>query len=368
MDQLPDIEMRKHFYFPVCNKDEIERVFNVQNINDYLLKLRADTIVDHMRLFRVYRNKAIINERNWSLEKSFSRLHYDMFLKSAKPEVREKCKDVYAGNIFSTDPNGQIFSTEKGTLITICDSLTFFLKFMNLGLMDFGKKVPLYVKVNSMRIAIRVMLQSESLDFFMDPRGILPREIADATISTIPFQMQFIAGHEYAHYVLGHLDDKNLIDKPILKAIFAKDKDYKLEKAYSYSQKNEFEADENSILLCNYNRQEKISVFESALFWYASLDLLEAVKDTISPPVSFLKTHPPARDRFENLLQKIEMHKGYNYKKWNRLLETVDEYKEFFINDVSLNIDSYEFYGSVYFDKPNTKWRGKELIDRVDYY
>ena len=34
---------------------------------------------------------------------------------------------------------------------------------------------------------------------------------------------------------------------------------------------------------------------------------------------------------------------------------------------MSLNFDMYEMYGSVYLDKPNTNWRGRELIDRKDY-
>ena len=38
------------------------------------------------------------------------------------------------------------------------------------------------------------------------------------------------------------------------------------------------------------------------------------------------------------------------------------------MDEVGFNIDMYEFYGSLYLDKPNTKWRGRELIDRVDYY
>lgn len=367
MNDIPHKDLEKLFYFPVCSQEEIERIFNVQNINDYLLKLRADTIVDNMRLFRVYRNKAIANEKNWSLEKSFSTDHYDKFLHYAKPDVREKCKEVFAGNIFSTDPNGQIFSTEKGNLITICDSLNFFQKFMNLGLMDFGDRVPQNVMINSMRIAIRVMLQTEALDFYMDPRGILPTDIGDAIHSTIPYQMQFIAGHEYAHHVLGHLDKQKLIDKPILKAIFKKDKDYRLEKAYNYSQKDEFEADEHSILLCEYDMQEKIFVFESALYWFASLDLYEAISDTISPPMGF-QTHPPSRDRFENLMEKTEMPDGYDYNKWKGLLKNIDNYKKFFIEDVTLNIENYEFYGSVYLDKPNSEWRGKELIDRIDFY
>jgi hypothetical protein len=367
MNEIEKKLIEKQFYVPVCNKTEIDRIFNVKNINDYLLKLRADTIVDNMRLFRVYRNKALLNEEKWSLEKSFSDDHYAKFLQSAKLDVREKCKDVFAGNIFSTEPYGKIFSTNYGNIITICDSLLFFFKFMNLGLLNFGKRVPIHIQLNSIRIAIRVMLKTEALDFYMDPRGILPIDIGEAIHETIPYQMQFIAGHEYAHHFLGHLDNTKLSEKPLLKAIFKSQSDYGLEKVYSYRQRDEFESDENSILLCDYEIQEKIKIFESALIWFGSLDIFEGVSETISPSV-IPSTHPPARDRFENLLNKIDMPKGYDYEKWNSFLKTIDIYRDFFIEDICLNTDNYETYGSVYLDKPNTEWRGKELIDRVDYY
>lgn len=41
--------------------------------------------------------------------------------------------------------------------------------------------------------------------------------------------------------------------------------------------------------------------------------------------------------------------------------------KDFLSEDLSVNYDNYEVYGSAYLDKPNTKWRGKKLVDRVDY-
>ena len=31
------------------------------------------------------------------------------------------------------------------------------------------------------------------------------------------------------------------------------------------------------------------------------------------------------------------------------------------------NCEMYKFYGSLYLAEPNTEWRGRELIDRVDY-
>ena len=80
MNDMNETEMQKMFFHPVCNKDEIERIFSVANATDYLLKLRAETIVDHMRLFRVYRNKALAKPNGWSLEQSFDSSHFHNFL------------------------------------------------------------------------------------------------------------------------------------------------------------------------------------------------------------------------------------------------------------------------------------------------
>lgn len=60
---MDELEIQKTFFHPICNKSEIDRIFNVQCAADHLLKLRAETIVDHMRLYRVYRNKALLDEK-----------------------------------------------------------------------------------------------------------------------------------------------------------------------------------------------------------------------------------------------------------------------------------------------------------------
>ncbi len=359
--------LQRHFYRPFCNESEIDRILNVNSGRDYLLKLRADTIADHMRLFRVYRNYALLKKGTFSLEESFRTEPYSNFMNNLDAEKKELCSELTYGNIFSNEPNGQIFKTEYNPIITICDSLRYFFKFMNLGLMDFQNRVPAHVSKNSIRIALRVMLQTEALDFLMDPRGIIPLDIIEDMHQPISYQMQFIAGHEFSHFILGHLTEDKLKNKPIFKAIFPNQEEYGFQNTYNYSQKNEFEADEKSIEFGNYNKEQRIKVFEAALLWFASLDLYESIENYISPPIGYL-SHPPARDRYENLLDKVKLQKGYDYTKWKRLPELINYYKEIFIEDVALNIDDYETYGSVYLDKPNTEWRGKELKDREDYY
>lgn len=362
-------DFAKFAFRPVCNKEEIERLYNIQSAEDYLLKIRAETIVDHMRLFRVYRNKALIDEKNWSLEKSFNQEHFVRFIKNIGDKDRKRCESIIAGNIFSNDPNGRIFISEFGPIITICDSLRFFFKFMNLALMDFVHKVPDHVRVNSMRIALRVMLKTEALDFLMDPRGIVPEDIAEIMHSTIPDQMSFIAGHEYAHYLLGHISESNVAHKPIFHAIFPNEKEYKPLAVYNQSQVQEFEADVNSISMIGINDDQKLNLIEAALLWFGSLDLFETVLDVISPKNPYgVCSHPSARDRYENILTKMQLPKNIDTNKWKKFLKTIDFYKKLLADDVSSNIEGYETYGSAYLDKPNTEWRGPELRDRIDYY
>ena len=369
IERMDELEIQKEFFFPICNQNEIERIFNVQNAKDYLLKIRAETIVDHMRLFRVYRNKALMNEKNWSLEKSFGNLHYEALIKNFAEDYQKKSKTITYGNTFSNDPNGCVFNTGYGPIITISDSLTFFFKFMNLALMDFDGRVPGYVCINALRIAIRVMWQKETLDFFMDPRGIVPEDIGRIIHSTIPYQMQFIAGHEFAHYLLGHLSESNTIEKPIFHAIFPNDQEYKPMNVYNKSQRQEFEADIHSIELPKYNPDEKKKILEAALVWFGSLDLYESAVNTINPlnPYGY-HTHPSARDRYENLLSNIPIPSGFETENWKEFLKTIDHYKKILLEDLSKNIEAYEIYGSVYLDKPNSEWRGPELKDRIDYY
>lgn len=366
-NDLP-IDLQKSFYHPICNKEEIERIFDLQDGSDYLLKLRADTIIDHMRLFRVYRNKALEMGENWSLEDSFEKQHIINVRNKLPQELQSKFDSITFGNIFSTEPNGDIFNSEFGIISTISDSLKYFVEYMNLGLGDFNQEVPMHIRKNAIRIAIRVMLQTEALDFKMDPRGIIPKSIQDSMSSTYPFQMQFLIGHEFAHYILGHLKEDNTVEKFLIKAMFSSQTDYAKINSYTVSQKKELEADIYAIKIPLYDDMEMKLIFESTLHFFADLAIYEAVKDCLFPPIGY-QTHPDAMSRYYNLLDNIKKPKDFNNEYFNEELpKLVREYKEIFIDDVSCFTDEYETYGSVYLDKPNTKWRGRELIDRVDYY
>jgi hypothetical protein len=361
-------EIQRGFFYPVCNKEEIERIFNVANGADYLLKLRAETIVDNMRLFRVYRNKALARPNDWSLDKSFDDSHYHAFLNRLPDRVRQECNSVVFGDMFSNDPNGTIFASDYGPIITISESLTFFLKFAHLALMDFQSEVPSYVRMNALRIAIRVMLRTEAMDFYMDPRGIVPSDVGDAIHAPIPLQMEFIAGHEFAHYILNHLSSSLISNRPLYHAISSRDIDYKPVPIFMKSQQQELDADTQAILLVEKDPHHRIELLNAALLWFACLDLYEIVADALYPTSPWRLCHPSARDRFENLLTHIPKPANYDESQWSGLLKTIDTLKHILIDDASVRVDLYEMYGSLYLDKPNSEWRGRELIDRKDYY
>lgn len=365
---MENIDFQKMSYRGICSQQEVNRIFDMKDGSDYLLKLRADTILDHMRLYRVYLHKIRKNESNWSLEKSFSTEHYSSVLNKLNDEHKKKCLSVSYGDIFSNDPNGLIFNTEHGVVTTISESLNYFLLFSQLAILNFESKVPLNVRHNSLRIAIRTMLKTESMDFDIDPRGIIPNNILRTLSPLISRQKQFIAGHEFSHYILGHLDNKNLIDQPVFFAITPNDEEYKPQKVFNNSQKNEFEADIQAILLPNYSEHERAEILDSALLWFGCLELYQAARDVMCP-VGFgqYQSHPSARDRFENLITNIPSPKIYESYRLNKFHDTIDGFKKFLQEDISRNFEGYEFYGSVYLSKPNTKWRGKQLIDRVDY-
>ena len=332
------LEIQKLFYRPVCTNEEIERIFNVKNGADHLLKLRADTIIDHLRLFRVYRNKALMGKEKWSLEGSFDASHYQKVLEKLCEDDKKACDGIIYGNIFSNDPNGMIFPTDFGIIASISESLRFFLEFGHLTILDFKLDIPLHVRENSLRIAIRTMLKTEALDFFMDPRGIIPKKIVYIIHTPIILQMQFIAGHEFAHHILGHLDKKNIIEQPIFHAINSNDSDYKPEKVYNNSQKNELEADIYAISLLKYSNEERAQLLHAALLWFGCLELYEAAYDAMFPEPPWRKSHPSARERYENLLTNIPTPKGFDLSSWSNFHNVIDKFIEFVKEDVSPKI------------------------------
>ncbi len=264
--------------------------------------------------------------------------------------------------MFCDDPNGRIQKTAFGNVIMISEILRYFLYFMNFScLYTENFDIPGDVRSAAMKIAIRTILQSEALDFDLDPRGEIPNRLHVELEIHSNRQVEFVIGHEYSHALLGHLNTSNVIEVPMLSNI--NDSPSNLVKIYSPSQKNEFDADVDSIERPNITTDERENHVSRALYFFTYLDIFESVKEQIFPHNGFIKTHPEPMDRFWNIYNRFDKIVEINKEDIENLLKYSSAHKDALQEDVAINIDSYESYGSVYLGS----WRGKVLVDRVDF-
>lgn len=365
-EDLPEQEQRS-WYEGVCSKSEIDRILHVQNGSDYILKLRADEIIDHTRLWRYFLKMRRQFGDDWSLDKYFEAKNYEIFKHALSEDKQEKLQLVSYGSLLSNEPNGLIFTSPYGVCSVYSISLRYFSMFSNLALLDCDGKVPPYVAINGLRIAARIMLGTESLDFEMDPRGIIPKEVSEIIIRPFSFQSIFLAGHEYSHFLLGHLDDKKTQLRGLNKTYFKNETDYKKINAYTIDQKHEFAADLGAMNEALFEDDYYEKYYFYTLLWFAALSVFEAVEDTMFPPIGH-QSHPGAIARYNNIIEHARRPKGFDERLYlEEIPAMVDFYRKILIEDCQSNADEYEKYGSVYLDAPNTEWRGRELIDRKDY-
>ena len=266
--------------------------------------------------------------------------------------------------MFENDFNGYAtFNNDIGIIIYLIESLRYFNNFINLAILEHIEDVPENIRLNALRIAVRIALQNESMDFLLDPRGIVPQTIFQRIKDTTNKELLYVTGHEFAHFLCGHLDNNNLENR----LLFSLDSQKYYDRVYNVSQQQEFEADLFSIKNAKYNKYDLQYMLRAALIWFSALELVEYVQDIISPSISWTNSsHPKAKERYNNILNSFKISKAIKAE-LSIIRKRIDFYKKFLQEDISVNYDSYEIYGSAYLDEPNTEWRGRELIDRVDY-
>lgn len=351
----------KGFYISLCSHEEIERIFNVSSASDHLLKIRADATVDNTRIYRVFRRRVADAGKGWCFNNYFDFAPFENYIEHLAGEDYTEAKELTAGFVFCNKPNGQIEKTEFGNIITISESLRYFLYFMNLAILDYGDvDVPQDVRSAAIKIAIRTMLQNEALDFDLDPRGEVSKEVHDNAQYHTDRQLEFVIGHEFAHHFLGHLNDSNLIEGEYLSVQELGEKTHKF---FSYAQQDELDADISAIERPVYTPDMKADLINRALFFFVYLHIYQGVKEQIMPSMRVAKTHPEPIDRFHHMYNHFKGDIELDEDNLKSLLNLSDIYKKYLVEDVALNIESYEFYGSMYL----AQWRGKELIDRVDF-
>jgi|GEM_PF-6235729 len=306
LDEFDEFKEDKRYedmswYFALCNKQEISRIFDIKTTDDYLLKIRADSVLDNMRLNRVMMTRKNADIENWSFSKQFNDRDFNLYLHILPDYIRDKCSNITKGYVFCDDANGSLMRSNVGDLIIVSEALRYFFFYMNLFSLDFKEKIPVDIRLAALRIALRVMLQTESMDFELDERGNIPNDIKSYNNYLVSNQLQFVIGHEYAHYYYDHLDKNNLYSRSLLnsenkaKYIF-----------YNHMQIQEFEADLASVSMPLYDKDEFDQHVMAGIYFFAYLHLYEKAKEQIFPSMNHIKTHPPAIDRLLNLYDKTQ--------------------------------------------------------------
>lgn len=364
-------DMYRMWYGNICTEEELQRIMHVSNAPDYILRTAVDTISANPRLCRVIRAHRYHAGEQWSLEKFLSPINngYINFKNHLAPEYRDLVQSIGTGSILSNDMNGIIFDSPFGLCSTISYSLIYFIQFSTMALCNFSISIPNSVRGNALRIATRINLRKESLDFDLDPRGIIPNSISQQIAPIFRHICTFIAGHEYGHFLNGDVAHDIAYETNANHTInFNKTNAWKNTLYYS-SHEKELKADLAAVNLPIFSEDEYSSYYHHTLLWFAMLAIVEAAEQTIFPPMG-TPSHPSAKVRYMNILDKAKRPHDFEENKELYMLdfpETVEELCSDIIEDVSLNFDFYEFYGSAYLAAPNSKWRGRELIDRVDY-
>lgn len=141
---------QKNWYIPICNKEEVNRIFNPQVASDYLLKLRADALFESYRLQRVIMARKKKMGENWLFSEHFSMKEINNYVKNLSEDDQKIIESVPKGFIFTFETNGLCIKTEYGNIIAVSEAMKYFLYFMNLFFFNFEPVVPDDVRFSSL--------------------------------------------------------------------------------------------------------------------------------------------------------------------------------------------------------------------------
>lgn len=361
----------RYSYLSFCSFDEVERIVAPSDESDFLLQTRADSVSSNIRIFRTFQKRASnIKDSEWNLSSQFDDSIFKLFKNEVAVKYLSRIDEILYGTIYSDCPNGFTEQTNFGSRIIISEALNLFLYFMNLGFYNFWDdskiKILPETKGEAILIGIRTMLLNESFDFELDPRGKVPLEIHQRLEQIVDTQLLFIIAHEYAHFLLNHLDNNSLVEKNIYNINHTDQRSQPITlKIYTQSQIKEFEADKFAIkILCDDDNNRKKIILLYTIYIMSFLDILASIRSAIKRNQSQTKTHPSPIERREKMMElgkKIWDKEQLEIAKETIRFSEIEKRK--LIKHYSQHPSSITTYGSFYL----TQWRDKKIIDRIDY-
>lgn len=346
------------WYTGFCSEGDLDKIFKPKSVNDELLAYQAESISLHPRIYRTFLSRKG-RLQNWSLETYYKKNNiHKRYFDSLSKGNQEKVKNIPVNMAYFDSVNAYCIK-KKSVFIVLSEPLEQFLFFMNLfGYADipFGDMQVAY------SIAMRTMLGFESLDFDLDPRfDNLDTEYIEMAKEKTKFQMDFIIGHEYSHYLLGHLTKKNSMMMKLSASVHDDHTDKK-SPTFSYLKKDEFNADWYSIKNINCNNVYKNELTDAAFELFIYFAAFEKIKSFFAYRSSY--SHPSPIERLRSLRKKINKKFGMSEDEINLNLNNVLEFTDDFIeNYLVFNVDHFETKGSFYLPSYTTLPLRRDRID-----
>ena len=236
-----------------------------------------------------------------------------------------------------------------GEIVLVSENLHYFYYFMNLAMYGGQHGLAVRDRVDAAIIALRLMRGSESFDFEIDPRASLPTNLEQTIQNLCRRQMEFTFGHEFAHFLEGHLES---------------DASGSPTKVYSFE--SEVTADRQAVVSVNADKKSRghlaCGAYDVLLYLYF-LEL--ATEAGHIPKFSISHTHPPALERLRNVREQFNdadqpdrTTLGMNIREIRRMVEFVGKRLELSDRD-----DLLTFYGSMYLPS----FTGRLRQDRIEF-
>jgi hypothetical protein len=277
---------------------------------------------------------------------------------------------VHFGTLFTDHANAYCIRTQFTPLIVFSEALYTYFYFTALSearhWQEFGIIVNEETEEHALLIAIRTMFLTESFDFEIDPRGKPPEPLHSFIEIIVRQEMQFVIAHEYAHYLLKHLDERKLKDEDFTLGITDQEKPatkHLILSFYSIDQQQEFEADRLAIDILTGPSQSKGQVLLFALSALMKIRLFETLANFRRKRTE--STHPASLDRCQELLKLAKgLWSEEEFKSFNNLEKLIKHYEEILVDLFKKDQDVFTFYGSLYL----RQWKkGKMKIDRLNF-
>ncbi len=206
----PDLTERENLDLAYASKHEVVRLRGLRTPHDYLLRVRLEAIAASPRAVRTFRRRRAKFEergRRWTLTDYYNAQNADAkryVSRLSRPDQRI-IKAIPYGLAPINEANAVARKTVLGDVVTVAENLRSFFYFMNIAMYGRYHDVGQGDCIDAAVIALRIMRGSESFDFDLDPRAVLPLLLERKIQSLTAAQMEFTFGHEFAHLLAGHL-------------------------------------------------------------------------------------------------------------------------------------------------------------------